>query len=415
MTRVTIFGPVTGAHGGSGVGGVSTHTAELAAALPAFRVAVTVAADNVMDPTVRETPFGAVTGVQGAFGRREAVRTALATLPDSLAAFVRVQADADRTAHGIPLARAWSRASLLRVACERSRAQVLHVQQPDFRPLYARWSGVRVPTLLAVHGLGVAAGEPDGPVARLVAANLAAADLTTAPSRFLAHAAIALGAHPDRTHVVPNAVDHELFSPRDRVACREALGLDPARRLVVFLGRAIPMKGAPELLEAFAALHSRVPDSQLALVGTLGVERPADATEHAEDPSSPIILRDGAPREELPLWLGAADVVAVPSRYEGFGLVALEALACARPLVVTEVGGLAEVVPAGTARFVPAEAPQALTGALAWVLEHPAEAAIMAAAGPRTASAYSWRETARGYAALYSELAGRDTRSASDS
>ncbi|GAB4282569.1 MAG: hypothetical protein Kow0067_02790 [Coriobacteriia bacterium] len=415
MTRVTIFGPVTGTHGGSGVGGVSTHTAELAAALPAFGVNVTVAADNVRETAVAGTSFGAVTGVQGAFGRREALRTALATLPDSLAALVRARADADRTAHDIPLARAWSRASLLRVACERARAQVLHIQQPDFRPLYARWSGVRVPTLLAVHGLGVAAAEPDGPVARLVAANLAAADLTTAPSRFLADAAIALGADAERMHVVPNAVDHDLFSPLDRDACREALGLDRTRRLVVFLGRAIPMKGAPELVEAFDTLRSRVPGAQLALVGSLGIERPADAAEHAVDASAPIVLRDGAPREELPLWLGAADVVAVPSRYEGFGLVALEALACARPLVLTEVGGLTEVVPAETARFVPAERPDVLADALAWTLEHPAEAAIMAAAGPRTARAYSWRETARGYAALYSELAEGSARRASDS
>lgn len=414
MNRVAIFGPVTDAYGGSGVGGLATHGTEVAEKLPAHGVAVTYLADNLAGDPTRPVaaPWGTLRGISGAPGRASAVRLAAGSPLHAAGPLARAASDPSRRHHDIPLARAWSRAHLIAEGCRTDGARVLHIQQPDYRPLFARWAGTGLPTLLAVHGLGVADADPGGPVEALVRRNLTAAEMTTAPSRFLADAAAALGADPQRMHVVPNAVDHDLFHPRDRAECRETLGLHPARPLVVFLGRAIEMKGAHDLVEASRIMRADAPEVQTAFVGTWSLPVPAESMPHAEDPGAPILLREGAPRAELPLWLCAADVVAVPSHYEGFGLVALEALACARPLVVTRVGGLTEVVPAEAGEFVDRGDPAGLAAACSRLLADPEAAARMAQHGPVAAKRYSWSGTAARYTELYEELAARRSSSA---
>ncbi len=403
---VALYGPVTDAYGGSGVGGLATHGTRVAEALPAHGVRVSYLADNLRAHRT-PAPWGSLYGIEGARGRADAARLRLRSPLRARAVGARVAADPDRAAHAIPAPRALSRAWLIADACATERAEVLHVQQPDFRPLYARWAHTGLPTLLAVHGLGVADADPDGPVARLVSANLATAEMLTAPSRFLAESAISLGAAPDRMHVVPNAVDHALFVPREQNACRAALGLDPERPLAVFLGRAIEMKGAHDLLEAASRVREIEPAFQVAFVGTWSLDTATPPTRYEDDTRAAMMLREGAPQDELPLWLCAADVVVVPSRYEGFGLVALEALACARPLVLSRAGGLPEVVPDEVGTFVTPGDPASLASGIRAVLAEPDRALARARTGPEVAARYSWDATARRYAELYDELVSR--------
>lgn len=405
--RVAVFGPVTDTYGGSGVGGLATHGTQVAEALPTHGVRVSYLADNLREEQV-SAPWGTLHGVEGARGRMDAMRLRLGAPLASRDVLSRARHDSALRAHSIPLARAFSRSWLVARACERDRANVLHVQQPDYRPLFARWAGTGLPTLLAVHGLGVAADDPKGPVARLVANNLATAEMLTAPSGFLADAAIALGASSGCMHVVPNAVDHGLFSPHDPASCRMTLGLDPDRPLAVFLGRAIEMKGAHDLVEAAARVREHLSGFQVAFVGAWGLqEMPAEAANPAVDATAPLLIREGAPKRELPLWLCAANVVVIPSRYEGFGLVALEALACARPIVLSRVGGLTEVVPEHAGVFTNPADPSSLAEGILSVLEDGDRALSLAAAGPAIAARYSWNETARRFAELYEELASR--------
>lgn len=405
MRVVGLYGPVTDAFGGSGVGGLATHGTEVAQALPAHDVRVSYLADNLHARGPLEAPWGTLRGVAGARGRAEALRMRLSPTGRSRGAYRRASTDSRREDHNIPLARAFSRAHLIAEGCRGDQTEILHVQQPDYRPLFAGWAATGLPTLLAVHGLGVADADPGGPVEHLVRENLSVADMLTAPSRFLADATIALGADPGRMHIVPNAVDHELFSPRSQAECRSRLGLDPSRPLIVFLGRAIDMKGAPELLEAARIVRESLPGSQVAFVGTWSLPVPHDSALYEMDPSAPVLIHEGALKAELPLWLCAADAVAIPSRYEGFGLVALEALACARPVVLSRVGGLPEVVPEGAGVFVEPQDPDALAASLLSVISSPERASSLSAAGPAVAARYSWDATAARYAELYEELA----------
>jgi glycosyltransferase involved in cell wall biosynthesis len=160
-----------------------------------------------------------------------------------------------------------------------------------------------------------------------------------------------------RTVVVPNGVDTERFAPGDRWAARARLGLDE-KPLAVCVGRLSRQKGQDVLLDAWSAVGDRVPGARLALVG--------DGPDREE-------LRLRAPDEIMfpgradPLdWYVAADVVVLPSRWEGMALVPLEAAACARSVVVTDVAGAREAVPP-TARgaVVPAADPGALAAAVA--------------------------------------------------
>lgn len=168
-----------------------------------------------------------------------------------------------------------------------------------------------------------------------------------------------------RGRVVPNAVDTEQFAPRDRSAARRRLGLPEDRRLAVCVGRLSEQKGQDVLLRAWPAIRTQLPDAHLALVGE-GPWRErlvADAGEGVD-----FAGNSTDPGE----WYAAADVVVVPSRWEGMALVPLEAGAGARTVVITDVAGAREAVPEGCGAVVPREDPGALASAVGARLRDPA-------------------------------------------
>jgi D-inositol-3-phosphate glycosyltransferase len=112
------------------------------------------------------------------------------------------------------------------------------------------------------------------------------------------------------------------------------------------------------------------------------------------------------PQDQLPVFYAAADIVAVPSRYESFGLVAVEALACGKPVVASRVGGLRFTIDEGTTGFlVKPQSPQALAGALEQILtDEPLRAAMSAAARPSVAR-YDWSNVARQVKHVYGRVA----------
>jgi glycosyltransferase involved in cell wall biosynthesis len=188
--------------------------------------------------------------------------------------------------------------------------------------------------------------------------------------------------------VVPNAVDTSLVL-RDEAArsarrsLRTELGIGDAP-LAVCIGRLSRQKGQDVLLQAWPAVRAAVPDARLALVGE-GPDRP-DLT---------ALLSAGAEmvghRSDIGAWLAAADVVAVPSRYDTMPLTLLEALAVGRSVVVSDAPGVAEAIegadsPAGA--IVPVGSTAALSSALADRLE---DADLRAAEG-RAARVHADRE-----------------------
>ena len=160
-------------------------------------------------------------------------------------------------------------------------------------------------------------------------------------------------AEPDKVVVVPPGVDLELFSPGDRGAARVAVGLPAEARVLLFVGRIQPLKAPEVLVKAAAELLARHPDWRGELVVAVlggpsgsGLAHPHGLQELAESLGIGAQVRfvPPVPRPELAQWYRAADLVAVPSHSESFGLVAVEAQACGTPVVAADVGGLPTAV-----------------------------------------------------------------------
>ena len=225
---------------------------------------------------------------------------------------------------------------------------------------------------------------------------------------------------PALVHVVHNGIDTELWSRRERPDAVRALGIDPNRRSVVFVGRITRQKGLPYFLRAVALLE---PDVQVVLC--------------AGAPDTPEIMaevqtlvaglrqnRDGVvwidrmlDREDVVALLSSATVFACPSIYEPLGIVNLEAMACEAPVVGTATGGIPEVVADGvTGRLVAIEQSDDGTGTpldpdrfvadlaatLAEVVSDPERARTMGVAGrARAVQEFSWVTVAERTLAVY--------------
>ncbi|GAA2406096.1 glycosyltransferase [Streptomyces glaucosporus] len=210
-----------------------------------------------------------------------------------------------------------------------------------------------------------------------------------------------------RWEVIRNGVDTDRFRPayadaraRARVTLPALDGLPPHASLVVCVGRLCRQKGQDVLLRAWPEVAGRVPDAWLVLVGDGPQRRELGGAAPRR------VLFAGAADDTVP-WYAAADVVVLPSRWEGMALVPLEAMACGRPVVMTQVTGAAESLPPGHAAhcLVPPEHPAALARALTGLLADPGlRRDLERQAADHVRSAFDVRRTAAGVARLYEEV-----------
>lgn len=177
-------------------------------------------------------------------------------------------------------------------------------------------------------------------------------------------------ADPARIRAIPNGCDATIFHPRDRDEARSALQLGADAELVVYVGRLVPEKGLRELLDAMTTLAPQRPRLQLALVGE-GPMRTELETRIAADPALRVHLAGAQGPHEVARWMAASNLVTLPSYSEGHPNVLVEALACARPVVATPVGGIPEVVDADCGLLVAARDPVALAAGLRDALDRP--------------------------------------------
>ncbi|MEK9659429.1 MAG: glycosyltransferase [Chloroflexota bacterium] len=220
---------------------------------------------------------------------------------------------------------------------------------------------------------------------------------------------------PDRFHIAPGGVDPRRFAPADRDGARRFLGLPVEGRVVLFVGRPEPFKGPEVLVRALALLPPAV---HLLAMGGSDAEQSGEWFARigaAAGVSERVVWRPAVPQEQLPVHYAAADLLAMPSRHETFGLAALEAMACARPVVAAAVGGLRSLVTSGlTGRLVDGHEPGPYAEAIGALLDDEALAARMGAQGRLRARRYSWRAAAShlltGYAAIAEHHAGRGAR-----
>ena len=186
---------------------------------------------------------------------------------------------------------------------------------------------------------------------------------------------------PGRQVVVRNGVDLARFTPTDeraRAAARDRLGVSRAAPLAVCIGRVTRQKGQDMLLRAWPQVQQHCPQAQLSIVGDGSLLRTLQGW-------APPSVRFVAPVTDPRPWYAAADVVVLPSRWEGLSLTLLEALASGCPVVVSDIPGLADAMTASVGARVEVGNAEGLANAVARRLSdrdlraHEATAARLAA------------------------------------
>ena len=222
----------------------------------------------------------------------------------------------------------------------------------------------------------------------------------------------------NRICVIPPGVDLVHFRPKTKAEARMALGYPADEALVLFVGRIEALKGIDTLIRATPLLMR---DHDLGgrkfRVQIIG----GDVEEDLHSLGSEVLRLQNLARElgvqdqidflgsrrqaELPAYYGAADVVVMPSYSESFGMVALEAMACGRPVIASRVGGLAYLVQDGVTGFHVQEGnPEELAARLAQLLGDERLLANMGAAARQEAEEYSWEGAAIEIEKLFTAL-----------
>jgi len=210
-------------------------------------------------------------------------------------------------------------------------------------------------------------------------------------------------ADPTRIAVIPPGVDLCHFYPQSKTDMRRQLGLAPDRKIALFVGRIEPLKGIDTILQATRLLCDANPalaeELTVAIVGgspwaaQLDAEMARLQSLRTELGLVQIVRFVGARQQSvLPDFYSAADLVLMPSHYESFGMVGLEAMACGAPLIAAKVGGLAYLVKDGQTGFlIPPRAPEELADRMGLLLDDELLRWKMGRAARKEARRYSWR------------------------
>ena len=213
--------------------------------------------------------------------------------------------------------------------------------------------------------------------------------------------------------IIPPGVDLSHFYPIPSEEAKEFIGVPPCECMLLYVGRIEPLKGIDTLIHAIAHLKSQGIKVCLAVIGG---ESDQTETNKSEEMIRLQSIRENAGISELVTFLGtrsqdtlpyyysAAEAVVVPSYYESFGMVALEAMACGTPVVASQVGGLAFLVQDGITGFtVPVDEPLALADRLRILTTNPELQHKMGREAAEFARNYSWEKIADQIVNIYSK------------
>lgn len=224
--------------------------------------------------------------------------------------------------------------------------------------------------------------------------------------------------NPDKIVVISPGVDVARFYPIPPDEAKEYIGVTPCGRMLLFVGRIEPLKGLDVLIDAIGIMHkNEVMRDYPFCLAIIGGETDV-STEQADLELSRIkelTVRVGISglvtflgkrsQDSLPYYYSAAEAVVVPSQYESFGMVALEAMACGTPVVASQIGGLAYLVQDGiTGYTVPVDEPIELANRLALLLQDRYLRDQLGRQAVQVAQNYTWDKIASKILSVYDEM-----------
>jgi D-inositol-3-phosphate glycosyltransferase len=214
--------------------------------------------------------------------------------------------------------------------------------------------------------------------------------------------------------VIPPGVDVSHFYPIPPDEAKEFIGVPPCERMLLYVGRIEPLKGIDTLIQAIALMEHDHICSCLSVIGGDPDSGPQDQSvemARLKDMSEAAGLTDLVTflgkrgQDTLPYYYSAAEAVVVPSHYESFGMVALEAMACGTPVVASQVGGLAFLVQDGITGFtVPVDDPQALSDRLMLLVGDTDLRQRLGRQAAAVAREYAWDEISARIIRLYEDV-----------
>ena len=227
----------------------------------------------------------------------------------------------------------------------------------------------------------------------------------------------------EKVIVIPPGVDVGKFYPIPPDEAKEYIGVPPCGRMLLFVGRIEPLKGLDVLIEAIGIIRQNDVFKEnpfcLVIIGGEsegGVEQTNIEMSRIKSLSERYGLRDlvtflgKRSQDSLPYYYSAAEAVVVPSQYESFGMVALEAMACGKPVVASQIGGLAYLVQDGVTGFsVPVDDPIELADRITSLLQDPDLRDRMGKQAVLVAKDYAWDKIASKLIALYDNLLSNPT------
>ncbi len=229
-------------------------------------------------------------------------------------------------------------------------------------------AGMRIPYVVKVRGSDLHALPEQGRRRDLTAEALRSAAEIVAVSGNLAEIAADLGGDRTNIHVLTNGIDADRFTVMPRDEARSRLDIDPERRVAFYVGNLLPVKGPDVLLDSLAPsgpLDLSSANGLLALAGSGPMRHSLETHILREQPADAVRLLGRLAREEVALWMNAADCTILPSRDEGCPNVVLESLACGTPVVASRVGAVPDLLDDACGIIVAPGNPRALGAAVA--------------------------------------------------
>ncbi|GAB4547023.1 MAG: glycosyltransferase [Anaerolineae bacterium] len=217
--------------------------------------------------------------------------------------------------------------------------------------------------------------------------------------------------------VIPPGVNLERFKPLSPAYAKAALGLPAERKLLLFVGRIEPLKGIDTIFEALAILKRQMPSlvHHLSLM-VIGGDPDEPAGSNAEMDrlkalrlslrlDDLVVFLGSKDQDTLNYYYAASEALVMPSDYESFGMVALEAMASGTPVIASAVGGLAHLVRDGQNGYhIPTRDPQALADKICLLLSQPQARERMGQIALRDAANHSWTLIADRLLAVFAEI-----------
>jgi D-inositol-3-phosphate glycosyltransferase len=222
-----------------------------------------------------------------------------------------------------------------------------------------------------------------------------------------------------KIHVVPPGVNPERFYPIPQQVAKYQLGVPQEQKIILFVGRLERLKAIDSIFEALNLIQINDPisltDVQFWVLGGQPLDKELVRLKQVSSTlglDGIVQFKGSRTQDELRLHYAASDVVVMPSDYESFGMVALEAMACGTPVIASQVGGLAFLIDDERSGYlVPVREPSILANRISRILNHPAEHVSMRFAAAAAARQYTWPAIADRLLNQFDTLTSRHMRS----